>query len=159
MYDVEDENRFWSKVETSDDKTVCWNVVAMSLTTDGYGRFRYLDKTVRAHRFSFELQHNRKIKKNMVIMHSCNNPCCVNPTHLSEGTNDENMEYMVKTGQSCRGSNVNTSKLNKEQVDEIRHKYKNTDTSYGKLAKEYSVHKSAIANIIKGKNWKHTFKK
>jgi hypothetical protein len=34
MYDVEDKNRFWSKVETSNDKTVCWNVVAMCLTTD-----------------------------------------------------------------------------------------------------------------------------
>ena len=156
MYSVEDENRFWIKVETGDEDE-CWNWTA-SKTTDGYGRFRYLDKIVRAHRFSYQLKHNKLIDDCMCILHSCNNPSCVNPSHLSEGTNDENMEYMVKTGQSCRGSNVNTSKLNKEQVDEIRHKYANTTTSYNKLAKEYCVHKSAIANIIKGINWKHTFK-
>ena len=156
MYSQKNIDRFWSKVETGDEDE-CWNWTA-GVNRQSYGKFWVNDKTVGAHRFSYQLKHNKLIDDCMCILYSCSNPSCVNPSHLSEGTNDENMEYMVKTGQSCRGSNVNTSKLNKEQVDEIRHKYKNTDTSYGKLAKEYGVDRSAIANIIKGKNWKHTFK-
>jgi hypothetical protein len=153
MYSQKDIDRFWAKVEKTD---TCWNWTA-GKTTDGYGRFSFQYKTVGAHRFSFVLKHNTLIDDGMCILHSCNNPSCVNPSHLSQGTNDENMKYMVETGQSCRGSDVNTSKLTKEQVDEIRHKYANTTTTYRKLGKEYGVCFSAIGRIIKGINWKHTF--
>lgn len=45
------------------------------------------------------------------------------------------------------------SKLNKEQVKEIRNKYLTTKTSYVKLGKEYGVSASTIQNVIQRKSY------
>ena len=46
------------------------------------------------------------------------------------------------------------AKLTLEQVKHIRDKYKQGNTSYSKIAKEYSVDKSTIADIINEKIWR-----
>lgn len=61
----------------------------------GYGCMTYFGKTKGAHVVSF-LIHKGKIKKGLVIMHSCNNPSCVNPNHLSQGTHKQNMHDSAK---------------------------------------------------------------
>jgi hypothetical protein len=154
MYDVEDENRFWSKVETGDEDE-CWECVAMALDSDGYGQFWCNNKNNSSHRVSFQLKHNRLINEGMSIMHSCNNRSCVNPFHLSEGTNTENSKYMVETGQSLKGEKNKSSKLTEKQVLEIRHKHANTDKGCRKLGKEYGVDHTTIMRIINRKMWQH----
>ena len=159
MYDVEDENRFWSKILTGGEDE-CWECVAMSLTTNGYGSFHVNNKTIRAHRFSFQLKHNRLIKEGMCILHSCDNPLCVNPFHLSEGTQQENITDMCNkgryySGEVLKGEKNNLSKLTEKQVLEIRHKHANTDKGCRKLGKEYGICHSTIMRIINRKTWQH----
>ncbi len=158
MYSIKDENRFWSKILTGDINE-CWECVAMSLTKKNYGEFSINSKRIRAHRFSYQLFHNRLIKDNMVIMHICDNPLCVNPNHLSEGTQQENITDMCNKGRAngggVKGEKQGLSKLTEKQVLEIRAKYQNGGKSYSKLAKEYCVHKSSIREIIKRITWKH----
>jgi hypothetical protein len=52
------------------------------------------------------------------------------------------------------GENNPKAKLTIEQVIEIRKKYKLGGTSYRKLAKEYNIDQSTIADIIKEKIWR-----
>jgi hypothetical protein len=52
------------------------------------------------------------------------------------------------------GENNPKAKLNIEKVIEIRTKYKLGSTTYRKLANEYKVDQSTIADIIKEKIWK-----
>lgn len=85
--------RFWMNVKKTNG---CWEWQA-SLHPRGYGRFQLKNKTVRAHRISYFLQHN-KISSKKVICHSCDNPKCVNPAHLWEGTAKENTEDMIIKG-------------------------------------------------------------
>lgn len=79
--------RFMSKVEVPEDGNLCWNWKGS--TIKGYGQF-WKDGTNRlAHRVSYEY-FNGFPADNMVI-HSCDNPLCVNPAHLRDGTSIDNM--------------------------------------------------------------------
>lgn len=81
-------DRFWSHVSKSIFPLACWKWTgALRL---GYGRFRVGDKKVSSHRFSYELINGR-IPKGKIIMHTCDNPSCVNPNHLVLGTQKQNM--------------------------------------------------------------------
>ena len=157
MYDIEDENRFWSKVETGDIDE-CWEIVTMCLNRAGYGEFSLNGKLIRAHRFSFQLFHNRLIQEGMCILHSCDNPLCVNPHHLTEGTQQENMTDKKNKGRGVqsKGEKNGLSKLTEAQVKEIRAKYdKKNGITTVQLALEYNVTNATIGYIIHRKIWKH----
>lgn len=58
------------------------------------------------HRVAYEQAHGQ-IPPGMVVMHSCDNPPCVNPDHLIIGTQSENVRDMYHKG---RDANQNTAK-------------------------------------------------
>jgi hypothetical protein len=58
----------------------CWLWIG-STNGRGYGNFHHGGRTVRAHRFSFEL-FRHDISDELVIDHLCQNKICVNPDHL-----------------------------------------------------------------------------
>lgn len=60
---------------------------------NGYGR---LGK-VRAHRLFYEMFVGA-IPRDCEVMHSCDNPACVNPAHLSVGSHAANMADMRQKG-------------------------------------------------------------
>jgi hypothetical protein len=85
--------RFWSKVERSarDD---CWTWLGQT-NQWGYGHFRRtlgpgLYRTVKAHRFAFELAVG-PIPPGLTLDHLCGNQSCVRPGHLEPVTNAENL--------------------------------------------------------------------
>jgi hypothetical protein len=158
MFDIDIENRFWSKVERDDENAdKCWEWTAC-LNKGGYGEFGVGNKKkMRAHRFSFQLHHNRLIQDNMCVCHKCDNRKCVNPNHLFEGTNQDNITDRDNKGRGNqqKGENHGLSKLNEIQVLEIRAKYKNGGTTQTQLGLEYGVHNVTISEIIRREIWKH----
>ena len=50
--------------------------------------------------------------------------------------------------------NKKHTKLNYELAQAIRNEYKNSKTSYDKLAKKYNVSKSTVSDVIKERTWK-----
>lgn len=55
--------------------------------------------TASAHRMSVQVFHQgKRVTPKTVIMHLCNNPCCVNPAHLKGGTQMKNVRQCVAEG-------------------------------------------------------------
>jgi hypothetical protein len=95
-------SRFWTKVQigAADE---CWMWLAAKVPNGygvvwvGIGAKRPGNKEY-AHRVSYCLEHKAWPPKGQVVMHSCDNRGCVNPAHLSLGTQRENLKQAVKRG-------------------------------------------------------------
>lgn len=73
-------------------------------TGDQYGQLTIDGKVVYAHRRAWELEHGLPIPKGMCILHKCDNPPCVEPTHLFLGTRKDNVEDMDRKGRRGKSS-------------------------------------------------------
>ena len=64
---------------------------------NGYARFNFNQTSVGAHRVIYELA-NGPIARGLFVMHKCNNKGCVNPEHLTLGTNRKNQLHAAGSG-------------------------------------------------------------
>lgn len=146
----DDETRFWSKVEKTNS---CW-LWTEPLHHSGYAQFKVSGKQTRAHRYSFFLAHGRWPEPN--CLHSCDVRRCVNPAHLSEGTDQNNVDDMFERGRAvkARGSQTGMAKLNEEKVRDIRVRIAQKEP-YSKVAALYGVSTGTIGFIVKRQTWAH----
>lgn len=141
--------RFLSKVTFADEDS-CW---IWKANTDGrYGKFAIGTQEFKAHRVAFFIFWNRQPDLAKDICHSCDNPPCVNPYHLSEGTRSENLRDMVAKNRRVfytpKGDRNPCVKLTDAQVEEIRSRYIPRKVSTRRLAKEFGVARSLIHRIV-----------
>lgn len=180
-------DRFWAKVwmpyDAHWDIDICWIWLATK-DQKGYGRYGLRGKLWHAHRAAY-LFHYGKCPDELYVLHSCDNPSCVNPAHLWLGTNQDNMDDKVAKGRQIRGqklSNIcapknpafgsrngakkyperlmrgeqcHSAKMTADKVRELRSKYIFGVTSYASLAAEYGIDPTVVGDIINRKTWKH----
>lgn len=69
------------------------------LDIHGYGKIKINEHNMGTHKVAYILCVG-DVPKGMVVMHSCDNPKCVNPSHLSIGTVRDNVIDCVEKGRS-----------------------------------------------------------
>lgn len=100
---------FWDFVWRDPSLIDCWIWTGVRHQR-GYGVVRMNGKSVRAPRLSLMLFRfeGREIPSEMQVLHTCDNPSCVNPEHLFLGTHADNMaDKKAKNRQSRTGNGFN----------------------------------------------------
>lgn len=148
--------RFWSKVEKTDG---CW-VWKAACNNKGYGVFYdprkpNKNKMGYAHRMIYEHAVG-PIPEDKEMCHRCDNPKCVNPSHLFVGTRKENMVDCSSKGRTRngvrRGKDNHNTKLNEQAVREIRAV---VNPNVCRLARKYGVTRNPIKQVLDRVTWKH----
>jgi hypothetical protein len=121
----------------------CWEWTA-ALGVNGYGRFKFR-KIGYAHRFSYYI-FNGDLCDGMEVCHTCDNPKCVNPAHLWQGTKRENMRDAATKGRT------NTVKLSPDDVRRIR-SLRNLKYPVADIAKRFGVTTTMVYDIVNRRTW------
>lgn len=129
------------------DECVLWPFTEKS----GYGTMRIDGRHLQPHRYACILQNGPPDSPDLVARHTCNIKRCVNPRHMLWGTDQDNMDDKVKTGNCTRGEEINFAKLTAEKVLTIRA----SAETHVALAKRYGVCVNSIMNVRRRFTWKH----
>ena len=143
--------------------TGCW---LWTGATDryGYGMMTAYDpKRVRsAHRVAHELFIG-DIASGLDVLHSCDrlfqrgdlsNRRCVNPSHLKQGTNVENVSDMVGLSRQARGIECHSARMTDGTVALARTMFA-AGVARSELAERFSVSWRTIDRAIRGETWRH----
>ena len=147
------EDRFFKKVDIPHGGFGCWTWTGSKIR-HGYGHFRVNGRLALAHRFMFELV-NGVIGYGKHVCHVCDNPSCINPAHLFEGTPSENARDAFEKGRrsSWKGSEHPNAKLTEGDVLEIRKLLKTFRPSV--IAEKYGITRTLVYQIRARKAWRH----
>lgn len=148
-YSSDNQNRFFSKVDFHPEG--CWGWGAYS-AKDGRGHFCVLGEAIYAPRYSYRL-FKGEIKEEMFVLHSCDNPNCVNPEHLREGLAIDNITDMVDRGRNAKGEDQHLSKLTDQKARDIYNL--KGKVSGRQLAKQYGIHPTTLTSVWRKETWKH----
>lgn len=127
----------------------CWEWQAARV--QGYGTISINRVFFRAHRLSV-LAFTGVDPGRSFVLHSCDNPGCCNPDHLSIGSHRDNVADQVRRKRTSTGSKNGNSKLTDAQVLAIR---MDQGTLHNELARRYGTSQANITLIRKGRGWKH----
>ena len=159
-------DRFWSKVNKQGPlppaytinvhpeiaEIPCWVWTAgIRSTSEGYGQFSVGGQNYTTHRYVWYLTHGRWPEQH--ILHKCDNRACVNPSHLFEGTfEDNNQDAAAKGRYKVAGEDNNMAKLTAKQVEKIR-ELSLQGTPNKELADKFGVERGTIWSIVNWKTW------
>lgn len=89
------------------------------------------------------------------VLHYCDNPRCVNPSHLWLGDHADNMADKKAKGRASRmpGEDHPLAKLTNEQVREIYELAKARELTQSEIGKKYGVTNCTVSNIVRGTQW------
>ena len=122
----------------------------------GYGTIGIKGKSVSAHRAAYEIYIGNIPKDDLsahgwCVCHTCDERLCVNPDHLFLGTNQDNLDDMIRKGRSMRGAKNPKSKINEKVAMEIY----NDPRVHRKIADDYNVSGTLVSLIKSKQRWAH----
>lgn len=143
--------RFWSKVDRRGPDE-CWPWTAARFEhRGGYGAFGIARKVYKASRVAWALGNGKPLPSPQeMVLHSCDNPPCCNPRHLSLGGPQRNaIESYHRNGRVAANR-----KLTPEIARTITTTYSGARGEIAAMAQTYGVSEAAVRHIVRGRQWK-----
>jgi hypothetical protein len=138
----------------------CW-VWTGSLYANGYGRFWWRSKHIRAHRFAYIIWIDDELPADLNVLHRCDNPPCVRPKHIYGGDKQDNSDDMWERERGALGFDFPYTKLSDDDVRYIRARHELSESrgpgikgTASKLAEQFGVHPNTIRRIWKSQRRK-----
>lgn len=143
----EEKSRFWSSVDRR-GANECWPwTLARKKKGGGYGVFNTRVGQLLAHRAAFVLSGGT-FADGELVLHSCDNPPCCNPSHLRAGTSADNGRDKAVRGRS-------RSVLTGQKVLEIR-ALRASGVPFKEIAERFGVAEITAQQAARGRRaWKH----
>lgn len=139
------EGRFWGKVEKRGPDE-CWEWQAARLKSGGYGAFNIGNVIYRANRVAWELTHG-PITNGLHVLHSCDNPPCVNPAHLFLGTPaDNSLDKAIKLRQRRRLCPCSVRLIRSLSAEGV---------ASNEISRRLGVSGGCVDGVLRGTNWRH----
>lgn len=127
-----------------------------SLSPEGYALVAkpgVRSRCVALHRLVYAEKAGKDLSgiKGVVVRHTCDNPRCINPSHLISGTLADNNRDRAERGRSAKRV-PSKQRLNLEQCKFIQEHYVPRHPEFGmvKLANRFGVDSAVINKVVKG---------
>lgn len=149
------ETLFWRNVQVRGEDD-CWPWKGATQAALGYGHFTVRlgagkRQHVGAHRFSWSIA-NGPIPDGAQILHSCDNPPCVNPRHLRLGSFDANMADRHAKGRTAKAERHSQAKTDWATVKAIRVRAAKGE-SHTSIARDVGLVRQTVSRIVRGELW------
>lgn len=147
------DERLWSRIERNRDGQ-CW-VWHGFRNVGGYGRISVKSRQTLVHRLVYEMLIG-PIPDGLCVLHTCDNPPCVNPAHLHLGDRRENLleAYARKCHPGQKSENNGNAKLTHADVEAIREIYALGGETHVSLARWFGIKRSEVGYILRRDHWK-----
>lgn len=133
-------------------ETGCWLWLGV-VNDSGYGTIVFNGRVQRVHRLLWK-ELIGEIPEGMFLLHRCDIPCCVNPSHLFVGTQNDNMKDMARKKRSAIGVKNCMSKLADEDIRRI-FLLRADGLLQREIAVRFGVNRATISYILGGVTWRH----
>lgn len=152
----------FERKRTPTDAAECWEWEG-ARTKDGYGIFwdgtkherSGANRMIGAHRWAY-MRYVGDIPEGHEVCHSCDNPPCVNPSHLYTDTHAANASRAWQLGRNTPllGEDNPKSKMTAAGVVEARERHAAGGVTIAELAREFGVTPTSMGRIIHRRVWK-----
>jgi hypothetical protein len=103
------------------------------------------------HRLAWEKANRQAVPDGMQVLHRCDRPACIAPSHLRVGTHQDNMDDKVVRGRQPRGVQSRQAKLTEEQVRQVR----SAPGRHADIARRFGISADQVGTIKRREQWQH----
>jgi hypothetical protein len=123
----------------------------------GYGKLYYGGKMQLAHRVVYALVNSLPMAaiSGLVVRHDCDNPACINPEHLSLGTQADNIADAIARGRARHRTPEGVEHHAAKLTDEVVRAIRQSTESARVLGERFGVSKATVKDVRKRRTWRH----